>query len=66
MLDPAGVQMLRTQHLPSSSSSAGTAGACSTQDAERNEIEEQPLALQEAYNLGFRAASEAWMNSVFT
>jgi len=34
MLDPAGVQMLRTQHLPSSSSSAGTAGFYSTQDAD--------------------------------
>ncbi len=26
----------------------------------KNEIEEHPLALQEAYDLGFRAASEAW------
>jgi uncharacterized protein YyaL (SSP411 family) len=34
MLDPEGVQMLRTQHLPSSSSSAGTAGFYSTQDAD--------------------------------
>jgi uncharacterized protein YyaL (SSP411 family) len=34
MTDPAGVQMLRTQHLPSSSSSAGTAGFYSTQDAD--------------------------------
>jgi uncharacterized protein YyaL (SSP411 family) len=34
MLDPAGVQMLRTQPLPSSSSSAGTAGFYSTQDAD--------------------------------
>ena len=34
MLDPAGVQMLRSQHLPSSSSVAGTAGFYSTQDAD--------------------------------
>ena len=34
MLDPEGVQMLRSQHLPSSSSSAGTAGFYSTQDAD--------------------------------
>jgi len=34
MLNPAGVQMLRTQHLPSSSSSAGTAGFYSIQDAD--------------------------------
>jgi uncharacterized protein YyaL (SSP411 family) len=34
MLDPAGVQMLRTQHLPSSSTSARTAGFYSTHDAE--------------------------------
>jgi uncharacterized protein YyaL (SSP411 family) len=33
MLDADGVQMLRTQHLPSSSSSTGTAGFYSTQDA---------------------------------
>jgi uncharacterized protein YyaL (SSP411 family) len=30
MLAPAGVQILRSQHLPSSSSSAGTAGFYST------------------------------------
>jgi uncharacterized protein YyaL (SSP411 family) len=34
MLDPAAVQMLRAQHLPSSSSGAGTAGFYSTQDAD--------------------------------
>ena len=34
MLDPEGVQMLRTQHLPSSSSSTGTAGFYSPQDAD--------------------------------
>jgi len=34
MFDPAGVQMLRSQHLPSSSSYAGTAGFYSTQDAD--------------------------------
>lgn len=34
MLAPAGPQMLRTQHLPSSSSSAGSAGFYATQSAE--------------------------------
>jgi uncharacterized protein YyaL (SSP411 family) len=34
MLDPEGVQMLRTQHLPSRPSKAGTAGFYSTQDAD--------------------------------
>jgi uncharacterized protein YyaL (SSP411 family) len=44
MLDPAGVQMLHAQHLPSSSSSAGTAGFYSTQDADSEGEEGQELA----------------------
>jgi uncharacterized protein YyaL (SSP411 family) len=39
MLDADGVQMLRTQHLPSSPSSAGTAEFYSTQDADSDGVE---------------------------